>query len=79
MQDKLSQFLFATYDPYKMKLNLTISVAQEIANAIVEINGLFIDSNVYLRSFLISMYANDSEPGKINRVSKTRSWTLAGF
>lgn len=71
MEDRLSRFLFATYDSVATEVgpNLVSSV-QGLAAAVMEVNGLFVESKVPLRSTLISIHAGTA-PGKINPVRES--------
>ncbi|CAG8956333.1 hypothetical protein HYFRA_00003713 [Hymenoscyphus fraxineus] len=68
MQDKISQFLFTTHNQYNTAVKPLLSSVKWLADTIIEINGLFIDSKVYLRSHLISIIANESKDGLVNHV-----------
>ena len=72
MEDKLSRFLFATYDSSAIALSPTLSL-QGLSDAVIEINGLFVESKVCLRSYTISVHASSASPGEINHVSRPHS------
>ena len=68
MEDRLSRFLFANYDPYKSGIRPSISSIPGLADAVLEINGLFIESKVPLRCRVISLHASQTEASGINHV-----------
>ncbi|CAG8981962.1 hypothetical protein HYALB_00004824 [Hymenoscyphus albidus] len=76
MQDKISQFLFTAHNQYKTAVKPLLSSVKWLADAVIEINGLFIDSKVYLRSHLISIVANDSKDGLVNNVFDSSTGAL---
>ncbi|KAK7409059.1 hypothetical protein QQX98_008763 [Neonectria punicea] len=66
MEDRLSPFLFASYDADIAKVRPSASSITGLAAAIIEINGLFVESKIALRSSVISIHARPSQ-GSINQ------------
>jgi len=64
MEDRLARFLFAGYDPAMAERRPTASSIAGLAAAVMEINALFIESKVPLRSRLITVYSG-SEPASL--------------
>jgi hypothetical protein len=82
MEDRLSRFLFATYDSYAIEVSPTVSSIQGLTDAVIEINGLFVESKVHVRGYIISIHANSSSPGKINHVRRppfVLGWLLVKY
>ena len=56
MEDKLSRYVFAT-DTSTTKIRPAVASIPGLAAAAIEINGLFVESRAYLRSYVVSIYA----------------------
>lgn len=69
MENTLSRFLFAAYDPNVTKMRPTVASIPGLAAAVIEINGLFVESKVHLRSYVISIHANGFSSEEIHDVS----------
>ncbi len=57
MEDRLSRFLFATYESGAAIRRPTASSIPGLSAAVIEINGLFIESKTPLRSRIVSIHA----------------------
>jgi len=70
MEDRLSRFLFASYDADMAKRRPTASSIAGLSAAVMGINALFIESKVPLRSRLISVYSTPefTEAANISQV-----------
>ncbi len=69
MGDRLSYFLLANYDASVIERRPSVASIAALSAAVVEINGLFIESKVALRIGLVSIYAaTQSVPSGINQV-----------
>lgn len=69
MEDKLCRFLFAQHESEAAKVHPFLPCVGGLAAAVVQINGLFIESKTYLRSYVISLHADRSLRGNICQVS----------
>lgn len=73
MEERLCRLLFASYDKEAPHFIPSVSSVSTLAAAVIEINGLFVDSKALLRSRPVSIYAwRDSEPD-INPVGHSLS------
>ena len=68
MENRLARFLFTPYGSVASDVSPAVSSIQGLANAVIEINGLFIESRILLRSHVISIHAPSFPGGKINSV-----------
>jgi hypothetical protein len=68
MEDRLSRFLFASYDKEATRFTPSASSIPGLAAAVVEINGLFVDSKTLLRSRSVSIHAGSRTVSHINPV-----------
>ncbi|KAF4451628.1 hypothetical protein F53441_5484 [Fusarium austroafricanum] len=78
LQDRLTRFLFKEYDFSTVikKARLSVSTIPGLSDAIEQINGLFIESKVPLRSWIVNVYSpRDGETG-IHRVFDIFSATM---
>ncbi|QMW36872.1 hypothetical protein G4B11_000108 [Aspergillus flavus] len=78
LQNQVSAFLLGVYKPELLKISPSLAYVPGIIDATVEINGLFVESKVYLRSYMVSIHAHESTPGRIHHVFDRFSGTL-GF
>lgn len=70
MQDRLSSFIFGSYKPGWLGTSPTQASISVLADAVIEINGLFVESKTYLRSYMLSAHAHESLPGDICHARK---------
>lgn len=69
MEDRLSRFLFANYDSGVADAHPLSSIAG-LAAAVIEINGLFVESKVPVRSRVISIHTRALQGHRINQVRR---------
>ena len=69
MEDRLAQFLFTNYVHKESKVRPSVPSIPGLADAVIEVNGLFVESKVPLRSRVISLYSEGTENSKICHVS----------
>ncbi|KAL4967300.1 ankyrin repeat-containing domain protein [Aspergillus stella-maris] len=65
MKDRLSAFVFGSYRLGWLQKSPTLAVIPGLVEAVMEINGLFVQSKAYLRSYMLSVHAHESLPGDI--------------
>ena len=70
MENRLSSFLFADYDLASVQTPPAASSISALSAAVMEVNSLFIESKVPLRSRLISICAGTTTVGKKNSISR---------
>jgi hypothetical protein len=68
MEDRLSRFLFGAFDSGVAETRPPASAISGFAAAAVEINGLFIESKITLRSRAVSVYHQEGDSSKMNKV-----------
>jgi hypothetical protein len=68
MEDRLTRFFFTSYVHNDSKVRPSVSSISGLANAVIEINGLFAESKVPLRSRVISLYSEGTENSNICHV-----------
>lgn len=68
MEDRLSRFLFGDYSTNLVTVRPSVASIAGLAAAVLEVNGLFIESKVPLRSKIISIYT-EPDQHRINAVS----------
>lgn len=68
MEDRLTRFLFTNYVYSDSKIRPPVSSISGLANAVIEINGLFAESKVPLRSRVISLYSEGADNSNICHV-----------
>ena len=68
MEDRLSRFLFADYDPRIAIVRPSASAVSGFAAAAMEINGLFAESKILLRTRAVSVHHTESGFSHINKV-----------
>lgn len=68
MEDRLSRFLFGDFETGIADIRPSASAVSGFAAAAVEINGLFIESKILLRSRAVSFYHDEGDESKINKV-----------
>ncbi|KAF4954943.1 hypothetical protein FSARC_11972 [Fusarium sarcochroum] len=61
LENRLTNFIFQTFDPKQGKVRPTASSIAGISETIVQVNGLFIDSKVPLRSWITNIHTHDAE------------------
>ncbi|KAK2595807.1 hypothetical protein QQS21_006571 [Conoideocrella luteorostrata] len=61
MEDRLSRFLFSEYRSASVNFRPSVASIPGLAAAVVEVNGLFIESKVPLRSKIISIHATSDQ------------------
>jgi hypothetical protein len=71
MEDRLSRFLFSAYDSGIAEKRPPASAISGFAAATMEINGLFVESKIPLRSRVISVHHQEGDSSKINKVRLT--------
>ncbi|KAM0415652.1 hypothetical protein ACHAPT_013402 [Fusarium lateritium] len=76
MEDRLTRFLFTNYDPSDSKVQPSVPSIPGLADAVIEINGLFAESKVPLRSRVISLYSQGSASSSICPAFDSYSATL---
>lgn len=76
MEDRLSRFLFGAFDSGIAEIRPSTSAISGFAAAAVEINGLFVESKILLRSRVVSIYHEDGYSSKINKAFDIYSATL---
>ncbi|KAL2842896.1 ankyrin repeat-containing domain protein [Aspergillus pseudoustus] len=65
LKDRLSAFVNGAYKPGWLQTRPTLALISGLVEAVTEINGLFVESKVYLRSYMLSVHAHESLPGEI--------------
>lgn len=68
MEDTLSRFLFGSYDSEVAEIRPSASSIPGFAAAAMEINGLFVESKILLRSRAVSVYHQEGSNSKVNKV-----------
>lgn len=68
MEDRLSRFLFAGFDSGIATVRPSASAISGFAAAAMEINGLFAESKILLRTRAVSVHYRDDYYPKINKV-----------
>lgn len=68
MEDRLSRFLFGAFDLEIAGIRPSASAIFGFAAAAVEINGLFVESKILLRSRAVSVHHQEGYSSKINKV-----------
>jgi hypothetical protein len=68
MEDRLSRFLFADFEAGLATVRPPASAVAGFAAAAIEINGLFAESKVLLRTRAVSVHYQDLVWAKINKV-----------
>ncbi|PNP43866.1 hypothetical protein TGAMA5MH_04149 [Trichoderma gamsii] len=76
MEDTLSRFLFGSYDSEVAEIRPSASSIPGFAAAAMEINGLFVESKILLRSRAVSVYHQEGSNSKVNKAFDTYSATL---
>ncbi|KAM6524138.1 hypothetical protein FSOLCH5_004742 [Fusarium solani] len=76
MEDRLTRFFFTSYVHNDSKVRPSVSSISGLANAVIEINGLFAESKVPLRSRVISLYSEGTENSNICHAFDNYSATL---
>ncbi|RSL73504.1 hypothetical protein CEP51_011751 [Fusarium floridanum] len=76
MEDRLTRFLFTNYDHKGSKVRPSVSSIPGLADAVIEINGLFAESKIPLRSRVISLYSEGTENSSIDPAFDIYSATL---
>ncbi|KAL7814629.1 ankyrin repeat-containing domain protein [Trichoderma aethiopicum] len=76
MEDRLSRFLFANYDAGTATVRPPASAISGFAAAAMEINGLFAESKVLLRTRAVNIYYTDVIWAKINKAFDSYSATI---
>lgn len=69
MEDRLSRFLFGAFDSEIAGIRPSASAISGFAAAAMEINGLFVESKILLRSRAVSVHHQEGYSSKINKVS----------
>lgn len=68
MEDRLSRFLFGGFDSGVAEIRPSASAISGFAAAVMEINGLFIESKITLRTRAVSVHYQDIYWSKMNKV-----------
>lgn len=68
MEDRLSRFLFGAFDSGVAETRPSASAISGFAAAALEINGLFIESKIPLRSRAVSVHYKEGYMSKMNKV-----------
>ncbi|KAM0254706.1 hypothetical protein ACHAQJ_006487 [Trichoderma viride] len=76
MEDRLSRFLFGAFDSGIAEIRPPASAISGFAAATVEINGLFIESKITLRSRAVSVHHQEGDSSKMNKAFDIYSATL---
>ncbi|KAL7937002.1 ankyrin repeat-containing domain protein [Trichoderma chlorosporum] len=76
MEDRLSRFLFGGFDSGVAEIRPSASTISGFAAAAMEINGLFIESKITLRSRAVSVHYEESYSSKMNKAFDAYSATL---
>lgn len=77
MEDRLSRFMFSYSNPAAPSaISATVASIRGLANAIFDINCLFIDLKHIFRSYILSVYADKPE-SSIDQVSS--NFAIFGF
>ncbi|RFU27758.1 hypothetical protein B7463_g8575, partial [Scytalidium lignicola] len=61
MENRIARFLFGHFKESKVGNAVTVTSAKSLAAAVIEINGLFLDSKTILRTHVVSVYAGQNE------------------
>lgn len=69
MKDRLLKFILSATHPQAPGFTPIVTSIDGFTDAVIEANGSFIESKAYLRSYVISIYANPNQPGVIHSVS----------
>ncbi|PTB57717.1 hypothetical protein M431DRAFT_479284 [Trichoderma harzianum CBS 226.95] len=76
MEDRLSRFLFGGFDSGVAEIRPSASAISGFAAAVMEINGLFIESKITLRTRAVSVHYQDIYWSKMNKAFDSYSATL---
>ncbi|KAL7942120.1 ankyrin repeat-containing domain protein [Trichoderma barbatum] len=76
MEDRLSRFLFGGFDSGIAEIRPSASAISGFAAAAMEINGLFIESKISLRSRALSVHYQEGYSSKMNKAFDSYSATL---
>ncbi|GFP56204.1 ankyrin-3 [Trichoderma asperellum] len=76
MEDRLSRFLFGAFDSGIAEIRPSTSAISGFAAAAMEINGLFVESKILLRSRAVSVHHQEGYLSKINKAFDIYSATL---
>lgn len=68
MEDRLSRFLFGAFDSEIAGIRPSASAISGFAAAVMEINGLFVESKILLRNRAVSVHHQEGHSSKINKV-----------
>ncbi|KAL4793503.1 hypothetical protein BDV19DRAFT_366561 [Aspergillus venezuelensis] len=63
MKDRLSAFVFGPYRPGWLQKSPALAMVSGLVEAVIEINGLFVQTKACLRSYMLSVHAHESLPG----------------
>lgn len=55
-------FLMGVYEPWMVEIAPTIALTESLAQTVKEVNGMFVESKMYIRCSLISIYTSNSSP-----------------
>ncbi|KAE8144895.1 ankyrin repeat-containing domain protein [Aspergillus avenaceus] len=66
MHDRISRFLLGAYKPGCLKARPTFASVPGLSDAILEVNGLFVESKVCLRCYMLSIHAHESFLGNVH-------------
>ncbi|KAK5988121.1 Ankyrin-3-like protein [Cladobotryum mycophilum] len=75
MEERLSRFLYASYDVNVAEVRPSVSSIADFAAAVTEINGLFVESKITLRSRIVSVHGR-SKDNDINQAFDAYSGTM---
>ncbi|CAI7573042.1 unnamed protein product [Penicillium bialowiezense] len=76
LQGKLAMFLMGVYEPWMVEIAPTIALTESLAQAVEEVNGMFVESKMYIRCSLISIYTSNSSPHDMSNVFNEETSTL---
>jgi hypothetical protein len=63
MENRIARFLFGRFMNSRVGDAVTMKSMESLAAAIMQINGLFLQSKIILRTHVVSMYAGVDEEG----------------
>jgi hypothetical protein len=73
----MAAFLLGEYKPGRLQHRPTAAVLPGLVDAVMEINGFFVESKAYLRSYMLSVYATEDFAGNISHVRHSFNSFLA--
>ncbi|KAM0545410.1 hypothetical protein ACHAPJ_011315 [Fusarium lateritium] len=61
LENRMTNFILRSFDSQQGKVRPTVSSIAGISETIVQVNGLFVDSKIPLRSWITSIHTHDAE------------------